>query len=396
VVDSPLVSVITPSLNQAEYLEDAILAQDYPNLEYIIVDGGSTDGSLEIIRRHAGRISHWVSEPDHGQSDAINKGFRMARGEIIAWLNSDDMYFPGAVTKAVARFLEIPDLVCFYGDAVFIGRQGNFHRYFTEAESFNAYRLLNCSDFIMQPTTFFRRQAFLDAGALDPGLNFTMDFDLWCRFARRGDRFHYEQELIAANREYSGTKTLRGRRKRLRELVRVLGRYRSSWWPHAFFSYLRANVLSDLATSASRSAGLLRPLVTYGLGALCFRNYLHSRFHTQPMQGVIPHSSWLLQEARLCVPVYRPVSHLALRLEYPFIQLPGPAQSVEIFVNGARAASFDFAGDAYTQDVLLRCGEIITRDKFADVRLQFHRTGRKARRWGRLAARNLGFTFIYE
>ena len=117
----PLVSIITPSYNQVRYLEDTIqsvLQQDYPNIEYIIVDGGSTDGSLEVIERYKDKLAWWVSEPDQGQADAINKGFRKATGEIIAWLNSDDLYLPGTISSAVEVFQNNPKAGVIYGNAL--------------------------------------------------------------------------------------------------------------------------------------------------------------------------------------------------------------------------------------------------------------------------------------
>src|SRR4030067_2556851 len=124
----PLVSIVTPSYNQAEFLEKTILSvinQDYPRLEYFVMDGGSTDGSLEIIKRFEHRITNWISEPDRGQSDAINKGWSMASGDIFAWLNSDDMYAPGAVQAAVQAFRENPEAGMVYGDAILVDRDGN-------------------------------------------------------------------------------------------------------------------------------------------------------------------------------------------------------------------------------------------------------------------------------
>jgi glycosyltransferase involved in cell wall biosynthesis len=124
----PLVSIITPSYNQARFLEatiQSVLSQDYPNLEYIIVDGASTDGSVEIIQRYTSQISLWISEPDHGQTDAINKGFSHAHGEVFAWLNSDDTYLPGAITQAIEFMHSHPQAAMVYGDAYLIDEQGS-------------------------------------------------------------------------------------------------------------------------------------------------------------------------------------------------------------------------------------------------------------------------------
>ncbi|HRY21099.1 MAG TPA: glycosyltransferase family 2 protein, partial [Flexilinea sp.] len=119
----PFVSIVTPSFNQAEFLErtiQSVLSQDYPNLEYIIIDGGSTDGSVEIIRKYENRLAYWVSEKDKGQTNAINKGFNRAKGEIFAWLNSDDIYEPGAIQAAVEALMSDPSLGFVYGDCNFI------------------------------------------------------------------------------------------------------------------------------------------------------------------------------------------------------------------------------------------------------------------------------------
>ena len=117
--DKPKVSIITPSFNQARFLEQtmrSVLEQDYPNIEYIVIDGGSSDGSLEIIQKYADRLAYWQSQKDKGQTDAINQGFARANGEILAWLNSDDILYPGAVTAAVKQLLEHPEVGMVYAD----------------------------------------------------------------------------------------------------------------------------------------------------------------------------------------------------------------------------------------------------------------------------------------
>jgi glycosyltransferase involved in cell wall biosynthesis len=182
----PLVSVITPSYNQARFLEQTIqsvLSQDYPNFEYLIVDGASTDGSVDIIQRYASRLAWWVSEPDQGQTDALNKGFAHARGEVFAWLNSDDTYQPGAIPQAVEAMLAHPEAALVYADANLIDEQGNIIGRFPSRQT-NLQKLLRGSVHIPQQTTFFWARLWHKVGPLDPSFQFAMDYDLWVRLAR--------------------------------------------------------------------------------------------------------------------------------------------------------------------------------------------------------------------
>jgi len=196
---NPLVSIVTPSFNQASYLEDTIrsvLEQDYPRLEYIVIDGASTDGSVDIIRKYVDELAWWVSEKDSGQAEAINKGLSRAKGEIVAWLNSDDVYLPGAVSEAVRAFDESPDVVLVYGNMLAVDEHGetlNILRY----DQLSLEGLL-CFQIIGQPAVFFRREALEKAGNLDPSYHFMLDHHLWLRIALEGRILHVDKTWAAA------------------------------------------------------------------------------------------------------------------------------------------------------------------------------------------------------
>jgi glycosyltransferase involved in cell wall biosynthesis len=181
-----LISIVTPSYNQAAYIEEtlrSVLAQEYPHIEYLIVDGGSTDGTVEIIQKYQDQLAGWTSEPDRGQTDAINKGFGRARGEILAWLNSDDTYEPGAVAAAVKYLQEHPQVGMVYGDCNYINESGAVIGKFRAAQT--NYRLLRQGyTRIPQQTMFFRAELWKRLGPLDPSFYFAMDYDLWTRLAK--------------------------------------------------------------------------------------------------------------------------------------------------------------------------------------------------------------------
>lgn len=210
----PLVSIVTPSFNQKKYLVDAIesvLGQDYPEIEHIIIDGGSTDGSCEVIKHYDQRLAYWTSEPDAGQADAINKGFAHAQGEIVAWLNSDDVLLPGAVSGAVQAFRENPTVGLVYANGLMV--DSDLHlldRHY--------YRTLDVIDLlsfeiILQPGSFMRRQALSEVGYLNSEYNLILDHELWVKIASRHplfhvgrfwslERTHLEAKTIALAREF--------------------------------------------------------------------------------------------------------------------------------------------------------------------------------------------------
>ena len=183
----PLVSIITPSFNQAQFLEatiQSVLEQDYPRIEYIIVDGGSTDGSVDVIKKYEDKLVWWVSEKDKGQTDAINKGFAHAKGQILAWINSDDTYNPRAVGQAVKYLFENPEVAMVYADCNFINEAGQVIGKFNSAQT-DYHRLREGYVHIPQQTMFFRAKYWQELGPLDPSFFFAMDYDLWTRIASK-------------------------------------------------------------------------------------------------------------------------------------------------------------------------------------------------------------------
>jgi len=218
-----LVSVITPSYNQAAYLEQTIqsvLSQDYAPLEYIVVDGGSTDGSLEIIQKYANRLAWWVSERDAGQAEAINKGLGRATGEIVAWLNSDDLYLPGAIAQAAQAFQENPQAGLVFGDAITIEAGGKQ----IKRLSFGDWGLEDLAGFriICQPAVFMRREVLQQAGYLDLTYHYLLDHQLWLRIACLAPTRHIPQ-VWAAARHHADAKNVAQAPGFGREAIRLLG-----------------------------------------------------------------------------------------------------------------------------------------------------------------------------
>jgi glycosyltransferase involved in cell wall biosynthesis len=217
-----LVSIITPSYNQAAFLEQTIqsvLGQEGVPVEYLIVDGGSTDGSAEIIRKHADRLAWWVSERDAGQADAINKGLKRAKGEIVAWLNSDDLYTPGAIAQVAATFQANPEAGLVFGDAVTIdpaGRQiGRFVFGDWGLDELMGFRI------ICQPAVLMRRTILEQAGYLDPSYHYLLDHQLWLRIARLSPICHVPQ-VWAQARHHPGAKNVAQPEGFSRETLRLL------------------------------------------------------------------------------------------------------------------------------------------------------------------------------
>lgn len=219
----PLVSIITPSFNQADYLEETIksvLEQDYPRIEYIIMDGGSTDGSVDIIKKHQDKIQFWVSEQDKGQTDAINKGFNRATGDILAWLNSDDTYNPKAVGEAVKFLMDNPDVAMVYADCNFIDERGSVIGKFASRQT-DYQKLRRGYVHIPQQTMFFRAKYWKEVGPLDPSFYFAMDYDLWVRIAKRAPIRYLPGRTWANFRIHTSSKTNVNDERGWKEMLRV-------------------------------------------------------------------------------------------------------------------------------------------------------------------------------
>jgi glycosyltransferase involved in cell wall biosynthesis len=220
--EQPLVSIVTPSYNQAAYLEEAmqsVLAQDYSPIEYIVIDAASTDGSLEIIRRHAQDLAYWVSEPDSGQADALNKGFARATGKYMAWLNADDRLKPTAVGEAVASLEVHPNTGMVYGDADFIDARGRVIGRFAARQT--DYRgLLRGYVHIPQQAAFWRADLWRQVGGLDASLSFAMDYDLWVRLAKISN-LQYHPRLWAEFRLHTDSKTMQNDMRAWDEMLKV-------------------------------------------------------------------------------------------------------------------------------------------------------------------------------
>ena len=234
-----LVTIVTPSLNQGEFIRatiESVLAQDYPNIEYLIMDGGSADRSASIAAEYSSRLT-WTSEQDRGQSHAINKGFQCARGDIVAWVNSDDLLLPGAVGAAVDALEHAGPAAAVYGEGYLMDRSGLARRRFPATERFNLWKLAYLSDYILQPAAFFRRSAVEAVGWVDESLHYAMDWDLLIRLGKKFG-LAYTPAYLAALREYPEAKTFSGGRARIAEIRRVLERHTGlhcapGYWTHA-------------------------------------------------------------------------------------------------------------------------------------------------------------------
>ncbi|WP_161685566.1 glycosyltransferase [Thermoanaerobaculum aquaticum] len=222
---APLVSIVTPSFNQARFLKrtiESVLSQNYPHIEYVVIDGGSTDGSVELLRSYGSRF-RWVSEPDRGQAHAINKGFAQTRGSIRAYLNSDDCLLPNAVETVVRVFQQHPDWDLVYGQAFYIDEEDRIIGMYPTAEYSFSRLMQDCC--ICQPAAFWRSRIADLVGPFNEELHYALDYEYWLRIDRAGGRIAHVPDVLAASRLYPETKTLSARLPFYREIFKVCQQY---------------------------------------------------------------------------------------------------------------------------------------------------------------------------
>lgn len=244
----PTVSIVTPSFNQARFLEATIqsaLSQDYPRIEYIIVDGGSTDGSADIIKKYSDKLAWWVSEKDRGQTDAINKGFARASGQIFAWINSDDTYEPRAIGQAVLFLKDHPEVGMVYADCNYINEQGRVIGKFPAAQT-DLPRLRRGYVHIPQQTMFFRAELWKQVGPLDPSFYFAMDYDLWTRIAARAELRYLAGQTWANFRIHASGKTVAADDRCWPEMLRVHYRDGGSFFAPIVAKYFVRKLVAPL------------------------------------------------------------------------------------------------------------------------------------------------------
>lgn len=219
----PRVSIVTPSFNQSKFLEETIrsvLLQNYPNLEYFVIDGGSSDGSVAIIQKYASWLSGWVSEKDLGQGHAINKGFKKSSGEILAWINSDDTFCPNTIINLIEYFKTYPNFDIIYGECNCIDEYDQILGKIANS-NFNLKKQMTGRNLLLQPSTFFKRKTFVDIGGIDVTLKYIMDYDLWVRMLISGCQIEAIPLVLSNYRIHPESKT-KANQLQMRQEIRIV------------------------------------------------------------------------------------------------------------------------------------------------------------------------------
>ncbi len=270
-VETPLVSIVTPSFNQGGFLRrtiESVLSQDYPKIEYFVMDGGSTDGSVDVLKSYGDRF-YWVSEPDGGQTAAINKGLKLSHGQILCYLNSDDVLLPGAIKRVVDFFEKNPQCGMVYGNADYIDEHDEYIGPYNTAPYSISRLLQDCM--VCQPAAFWRRPVQDRVGMFDESLNFAMDYDYWLRMAASGVDIQFLPVKLACSRLYAGTKTLSFRRKIYAEIFQITRRHHNYTDP-SFYRGLWHHLLHECDHAGCK---ILSRLIDYRIAGLLHHKWDH-------------------------------------------------------------------------------------------------------------------------
>ena len=308
---NPLISIVIPSWQQGKFLRyalESILSQSYSPIEIIVQDNLSTDNTCSILNEYKNKIQKIFIERDYGQAEALNKGFRRSSGDILGWLNADDMLMPNAITKVVEVFQSTDKSHIVYGHCANLNEFGQFLYYFNIIVPFSKDIFVNAPNLLAQTSTFFLRSCYFEVGGLDVKLKYTMDWDLWCKFAKKKYHFYFIDDVLSGARIYPDTKSKKGGLKRLIEIYRVNMLHKTTFFPLAtimyiYFDYLKPQIM------------LIRPLIRRLFCILCLHNntFIRTFFRYSDLYLSGKNSEFIIK-----YPVYSVLSGTRAIIFYPF------------------------------------------------------------------------------
>lgn len=345
----PKVSIVTPSFNHGEFLEETIKsvieqAGDF-FIDYIIIDGGSTDDSLRIIQQYDSLLKsgkrqiqcrgiqyRWVSEKDNGQAEAINKGIRMAQGDVVAWLNSDDYYLQGAFASVIREFQNDSSIGFLYGNGYFIDRKGSNRQVYDAEPLFDLWKLINLYDFILQPSVFINSETLKQAGFLDEKLHYIMDWEFWIRLSRFG-KVRYLNEKLSCARRYPETKTQSSGLNRWREIWWCSHRYSDMKCPPVVITQLFHKPLQPVIQNNRENSNKLF-FHTYNILKGMYYSFIGGNKSGVYLDG------YAKRVAFLSIPLRNDITNVLIKMR-PFC-----AYQVRFFINSNYSGNFQFNAES--------------------------------------------------